>query len=169
MRLLFPFLAEALGLAYAYSGRVAYGLSLLGEAQAVHAKMRGGAGQALRLVSLSQGRLMAGESDEADRLAVAAVEMARRYEEMGNVAYALFQRGEVASARREPEPATALYREALVTAESLEMAPLVARCRLGLGLAGGQRSDVAAALDLLTAFGMPLWRGQAERALAALR
>jgi transcriptional regulator with AAA-type ATPase domain/tetratricopeptide (TPR) repeat protein len=169
MRLLFPFLAEALGLAYAYSGRVADGLSLLGEAQAVHAKMRGGAGQALRLVSLSQGRLMAGEIDEADRLGVAAVEMARRYEEMGNVAYALFQRGEVASARREPERATALYREALITAESLEMSPLVARCRLGLGLAGGQRSEIAAALDLLTAFGMPLWREQAERALAALR
>jgi class 3 adenylate cyclase/tetratricopeptide (TPR) repeat protein len=169
IRLLFPFLAEALGLAYVYSGRVDDGLPLLREAQAVHLAMRGGAGQAIRLVSLSQGHLAAGEFDEADRLAVAALEMARRYDETGNVAYALFQRGEVALGRAPHDRAMTHYREALTVADELEMRPLAPRCRLGLGIARGHRADVAAALDLLATFGMPLWQEQAERALAELR
>jgi tetratricopeptide (TPR) repeat protein len=170
LRFLFPFLAEALGLAHLYSGRVPDGLALLREAQAVHMAMRGGAGQALRLFSLSQGHLIAGDVAEAERLAVAALEMAARYDEMANATYARFQLGEVALARtpRETAAATTHYREALAEAEKLEMWPLVARCRLGLGIAAGRRADVAAALDLLIAADMPLWREQAERALAAL-
>jgi hypothetical protein len=57
---------------------------------------------------------------------------------------------------------------ALTVADELGMRPLAARCRLGLGMALGQRTDVAATLELLTTFGMPLWREQAERALAEL-
>jgi tetratricopeptide (TPR) repeat protein len=170
VRILLPMILEGLGLAYVYSGRLTEGLPLLREAQAVHVVMRGGAGQSLRLVSLSSGALAAGERDEADRLAVAALDMAREYEEMGNAAYALFQRGEalLAQGRDASAHAAAHYREALQLAEEHQMRPLVLRCRVGLALAAGERTAVVATIDALTSMGMQLWREQAERALAAL-
>ncbi|HZP35367.1 MAG TPA: AAA family ATPase [Methylomirabilota bacterium] len=168
IRLLFPFLAESLGLAYSYSGRVDAGLPLLHEAQAVHMAMRGTAGQAIRLVSLSQGYLAAGELDEAEHLAARGWDMAQQHKEMGNAAYALVQRGEVSLARSDREQATLHYRHALTIAEELDMRPLAARCRLGLGVAQTQRADVAAALDVLNTLGMPLWSEQAARALLTL-
>ena len=54
------------------------------------------------------------------------------------------------------------------------MRPLMAHCRLGLGLAAARQgrkdtahSDVAAALDLYRALDMPFWRDRAEREVAA--
>jgi transcriptional regulator with AAA-type ATPase domain/tetratricopeptide (TPR) repeat protein len=168
MRLLFPFLAEGLGLAYAYSNRIAAGLDLLREAQEMHERLRGGAGQALRHASLSQGHLVGGDITAADRFAESAVALARSFGETGYLAYALFQRAEVSAARREAT-APEQYRDALMAADKLQMLPLVARCRLGLGVVLGERAEVVAALDLLSTLGMPLWREQAEQALATLR
>ena len=171
VRILLPMILEGLGLAYVYSGQLEDGLPLLREAQAVHIAMRGGAGQSLRLVALSTGHLVAGEIDEADRLAVTAFELAQQYEELGNAAYALLQRGDAALARAagEAELARTHYRAALTIAEELQMRPLAARCRLGLAVAGGEPSAVAVAIDALAALGMQLWRAQGERALASLR
>ena len=136
----------------------------------MHMAMRGTAGQAIRLVSLSCGHLAAGQLDEADRLAVDALQMAKQHDEKGYAAYALAQRGEVSLARAPNDPGQAAlnYRDALTIADDLEMRPLAARCRLGLGIAQAQRADIAAAFDLLTALGMPLWRDQAARALSGL-
>jgi transcriptional regulator with AAA-type ATPase domain/tetratricopeptide (TPR) repeat protein len=171
VRILLPMILEGLGLAQVYAGRVDDGLPLLREAQATHVAMRGGAGLSIRLVSLSKGHLAAGEINEADRLAAAALEMARSYEEMGNAAYALLQRGEAAFVRMpdNPDPAIMHYREALTLAEDLQMRPLAARCRLGLAVAKGERPALVAAVGALAALNMPLWREQGERALAVLR
>jgi hypothetical protein len=97
--------------------------------------------------------------------------MARSYEEMGNAAYALLQRGEAAFVRMpdNPDPAIMHYREALTLAEDLQMRPLAARCRLGLAVAKGERPALVAAVGALAALNMPLWREQGERALAVLR
>jgi tetratricopeptide (TPR) repeat protein len=170
VRLLLPMILEGLGLAHVYAGRVDDGLPLLREAQATHVAMRGGAGLSIRLASLSKGHLAAGEINEADRLAAAALEMARSYEEMGNAAYALLQRGEAAFVRSpgDPESAMTHYRDALTIAEELQMKPLAARCRLELAVAGGERPAIVTAMDALAALGMSLWREQGERALAAL-
>lgn len=79
--------------------------------------------------------LWADRLEEAERLAVEALAVARERGERGDEGWALHLTAEVA-ARREPpdlDRAAAVYREALTIAIALEMHPLEARCHLGLG------------------------------------
>lgn len=67
------------------------------------------------------------------------------------------------------------YRDALALAQELEMRPLEARCRLGLGTVLGRagareqgRVELGAAVEMLRSLGMPYWLARAETALGDL-
>jgi tetratricopeptide (TPR) repeat protein len=172
--LLLPWVAAALGLAYALDGRVAAGLALVehGMEQAV---ARGTAGTLVRVVAwLSEAYLLAGRLEEARQRAAQAVDLARQYQQRGHQAWALWLLGE-STARHEPpevEPAAGHYRQALALAEELGMRPLQAHCHRGLGMlyarTGQQqaRAALVAAIDLYRDMEMRFWLPQAEAALA---
>ncbi|HKC83296.1 MAG TPA: tetratricopeptide repeat protein, partial [bacterium] len=103
MRLVLPFLADSLGLAYALAGRNAESLPLLHEALDLHVTMRGTATQSARLVSLAQGHLLAGNAAEAVSLASRALELAERHGERGYLAYAHGALGEAFMALESPD------------------------------------------------------------------
>ncbi|HYL81592.1 MAG TPA: hypothetical protein VEU07_12310, partial [Candidatus Acidoferrum sp.] len=80
-------------------------------------------------------------------------------------------RGASADSRQAEE----CYRQAILVASELDMRPLLARCRLGLGVLYRDmaqlpqaRSEVAAAVDLFRSMEMPFWLAEAEAAMAEL-
>jgi hypothetical protein len=93
-------------------------------------------------------RLLAGDVHAALDAAQDAVSLATRHGERGHMAWALRARAEAEAQGGidSLERATKSYREAIVLAGELEMRPLVARCRLGLGILMarvGQREPAA--------------------------
>jgi tetratricopeptide (TPR) repeat protein len=76
--LLFPLIAAPLGWVYARAGRHAEGLRLLHDAVQRAETMELAANHALRLVWLAEVFLLAGERDAAKRLALSALDLARR-------------------------------------------------------------------------------------------
>jgi tetratricopeptide (TPR) repeat protein len=168
------FTASLLGAAYALSGRVAESLPLLEQAGAELGSE--GAGTEARIaIPLSEGYLMAGRIEEAHRLAALALDGSRQRKERGYQAQALRLLGEIA-ARRQPSDngfAQTHFRDAQTLAEELEMRPLEARCRLGIGKlqlnAGKGREaaiELSAAVSMLRAMSMDFWLPEAEAALA---
>jgi class 3 adenylate cyclase/tetratricopeptide (TPR) repeat protein len=176
MRLVLPFLADSLGLAYALAGRTADALPLLQEALDLHTKLRGTSTQAARLVSLAQGYTVSGNAAEAVRLAGRALELAQQHGERGYLAYAHAALGEAFAALGAPDSSRAEEHWLAATALSreLEMRPLEARCHLGLGLLSSllSRHDsverLTAAVTLLGELKMSFWLAQTRTALARL-
>jgi len=125
---LFPFVAAPLGWAYALAGRHEEGLALLQDAIERAEAMEWAGNHAIRLVWLGQAHLRAGHGDAAARLALRALELARRLGERGHEAYALQLLGELAGKAVPPdvERASEHYRAALTLAEALGMRPLAA-------------------------------------------
>ena len=92
-------------------------------------------GHSTALIHTGEAHLAAGGLDEARRYAGQALDLASRQGARGDEARARHLLGEIAS-RGEPsesEQALESYAAALVLAEELGMAPLQARCHLGLG------------------------------------
>jgi class 3 adenylate cyclase/tetratricopeptide (TPR) repeat protein len=166
----FPLLAASLGYAYALSGRVAEGLSLLDQVLRQTDKgnrvVRG-----LCLSFLSEAHLTAGRPGDAAAAARRGVEWTRQRHERGDEARNLRALAE-ATARMDPpdfEAADGLCREAIALADGLGMRPLVARCHLdqgrvarGTGQPDRARDHMASAVDRLRAMGMTFWLAQAE-------
>jgi tetratricopeptide (TPR) repeat protein len=163
----FPFYYRAaatyLALAYALAGRATDALPLLGQIEGGNPIVRG------------EASLLAGEVQEADRLAQQALANSRHRKMRGIEARALWLLGEIAMHRDTPNVASAAapYQQALTLAEELGMRPLQAHCHRGLGMlyaTGGQREQARAALDaaivLYRAMDMTLWLPQTEAALA---
>ena len=114
-----PTLARAtLGYAYALSGKISEGMSLLREAIAEAEKSGQVAGQAWRLAWLAEVALLAGRPNDAATWADQALEQARQRGERGHEAWALRARAEVAAARKRSarDPAHEHYHEALALA-----------------------------------------------------
>jgi hypothetical protein len=72
-----------------------------------------------------------------------------------------------------PDEAERRYREALTLAEDLEMRPLQARCRLGLGSrfrrigrSDEARAELSTAATMLREMGMTFWLPEAQAELA---
>ncbi len=132
---MFPFMATALGHAYALSGRIAEAVPLLEQAVEWAAGSGMTGGQALRLAQLGEGLLLAGRVDDAVVAAERALALAREHKERGHEAWALRLLGEIHSVagRLDVEKAAGSFRQAIVLAESLGMRPLAAHCALGLG------------------------------------
>jgi tetratricopeptide (TPR) repeat protein len=161
-----PFLyrraAEYLALAYALAGRATDALPLLGQIEG-NPVVRG------------EAYLLAGEVEEADRLAQQALANSRHRKMRGNEARTLWLLGEIAMRRDPPDVAQTEthYQQALTLAEELGMRPLQAHCHHGLGRlyhstgrAEPARTALAAAINLYRAMDMTLWLSQVEAALA---
>ena len=154
--------AVHLALAYALAGRATDALPLLGQIEG-------------NAVVCGEAYLLAGEVEEADRLAQQGLTNSRHRKMRGNEARALWLLGEIAMRRDPPDvaQAEAHYQQALTLAEELDMRPLQAHCHNGLGTlyaATGQREQahaaLAAALALYRTMEMTFWLPQTEATLA---
>jgi class 3 adenylate cyclase/tetratricopeptide (TPR) repeat protein len=169
-----PWLAAALGVAYALDGRVVAGLALAehGVEQAV-AVCRPRL-LAYAVIQLSEAYVLAGRLEEARQRAAQALDLARQYTQRGNQAWALWLLGE-STARQVSsavEPAVGHYRQTLALAEALGMRPLQAHCHHGLGTLyarTGQpqqaRVELSTAREMYRAMAMSFWLPQVETTL----
>ncbi len=130
-----PWTASTLGLAYALGGRCELGIEY-----AEDGVKRGDAlglprYQPLRISLLANVYLLAGRCEDAHAAAQRALELARRYQEKGPEAWALYLLA--ASQKDSPRPQTTpvrdTYLDALRRSETVGMRPLSAHCHLGLG------------------------------------
>jgi class 3 adenylate cyclase/tetratricopeptide (TPR) repeat protein/ribosomal protein L40E len=169
-----PGVKGSLGYAYAISGRVSEGLSLLQEAieaaesserLALHALLVAYAGDVLRLANRMQG---------ARTYAERALSLARERGERGIEAWALCLMGDIARspAAGETQAAVSRYEEAFDLAAELGMRPLTARCQLGLAhvhQAAGNRDAftdrIGSAVEQFREMKMHSWQERAEQAL----
>jgi class 3 adenylate cyclase/tetratricopeptide (TPR) repeat protein len=166
----FPWVAYCLGHAYTACGRVAEGCSLLDQAVRQAESVQLFAHHSLRFAYLGQARLRAGCLGEARDLTQRALDLAREHGERGHEARVLWLLGEVeCEPGLDPLRAAECYREALDTAASLDMRPLVAHCHLGLGKLlqrTGKRQEAQEHLTTATAMfremDMRFWLEQAE-------
>ena len=177
IRTLFPVIAAQLGYARALSGRVGDGVSMLSEAVTAADAVKTTMNHALSVGFLGEATLLAGRIGEAHKHAVRACDLANSRSEQGALAWALRLRAEIARRSAPPDgrPAVALYREALTLAQRLEMRPLEAHCRLGLGTLLRQagrleeaHAELSAAVAMLRALKAKHWLKEAEAALANL-
>jgi tetratricopeptide (TPR) repeat protein len=175
IRLVVPFLAASLGVAYALTGRVAEALPLLEKGVEQATGMDFILDHALRVIWLGETYLLADRLDEAYTQAQRALEFSQAHREQGHEAYAFRLLGEIAAQRTplETEQAKAHYQQALALAEKLGMRPLQAHCHRGLGMLYSNmgrleeaRAALATAIELYCAMEMTFWLPQAEAALA---
>jgi tetratricopeptide (TPR) repeat protein len=175
--LFFPWIAAALGAAYALAGRGVDAVPLLTQALEQVTAMGTVIHQALCGLSLGEGQLLAGHLEEAHALTEGVLAHARKRQERGCQAYALRLLGEIAARRDPPESVQAEvhYRQALALAEELGMRPLLAHCHLGIGMLYrqmGQLSEahtaLSTAIELYRTMEMTFWLPQAEAALAQI-
>ena len=177
LSLWFPPVASALGVGYSLSGRVADAVRLLERAVEQSEGMRLGGWHSRVLAAMGHAYLLAGRPTDALQATRRALEIARAHKERGHEAWSWRLLGEIAlrSELSIPEAEQALHRT-LTLATELEMRPLAAHSRLGLGRwfqRAGNRMDaeahMRAAIALFGELGMRLWVAQAESALESLR
>jgi tetratricopeptide (TPR) repeat protein len=174
----FPWVAAALGRAYALSGRTQEGLSLLEDGIRQAERTRFMFGQGLRVAWLAEAYATAGHMAAADEQAARALRLAREHRERGHEAWALFTAGAIA-AHRAPvnmDAAESSYRAASALASELGMRPLVAHCHLDLGDLSRRanrlddaREHLEAAITMYREMAMPFWLKKAEAAMSVLR
>jgi hypothetical protein len=120
---------------------------------------------------LGEGFLLVGRNNEATRLALWALDVAREHKGRGCEALALRVRSEIVLRGDSPDmaEADASYHQAMALAEELGMRPLVAHCHLGLGTLYRRTGDHAKANEHLTKamtmyreMGMGFWLEKAE-------
>jgi tetratricopeptide (TPR) repeat protein len=130
-----------------------------------------------RLTYRGETCLLAGRVDEANAVALQAVQFCCERKERGFHAWALRLLGEIRSHRNPPDTQAAQdhYRQALVLATDLEMRPLVAHCHLGLGklfCCTGNRGQAQEHFTVATAMyremDMPYWLEQAKTGMRKL-
>jgi DNA-binding SARP family transcriptional activator len=169
-----PSLGAALGYAYLLAGRYGDGTASI-EAAVREAETHGiGAGHALRLAWLAEALLASNRLEEAEEVAGRAIALASERGERGHEAWAFRALAEVLATRAE-RTAEAPYHRALALADALGMAPLTARCRLGLGRVLGRagapteaRESLGAACVEFAALGMSRLAQLTSRELDAL-
>ena len=102
-------------------------------------------GHALLVVSLAEGRLLAGDTAEAAVLARRALELARAQHERGYEAWTLRLLGEIALRDAEGGEGERWWPAAMTLAADLGMRPLVAHCHRGLAELSRRRGNAAEA------------------------
>jgi class 3 adenylate cyclase/tetratricopeptide (TPR) repeat protein len=131
-------IASILGYAYAQSGRMEEGESLMRQAIDASRASGGMVNHASEVTRLAEALVLAGRLDEAAALAEEALELARKHQERGNEALALRLLGELA-VRRAPGDAGAArqhYDRAAQIAAELGMEPLRMSCQAALASVG---------------------------------
>ena len=163
-----PFVAAALGAAYALAGRADEALPLVAGAVEEFRSRPRHTRPALILLYAGMTCLSVGRVDDAAGHAREALTLTRRLGARGGEAHALCLAGDVASTGGD-EDASGYYREGLALAEELGIRPLVAHCHLGLGKLyrrTGARKQAQQYLVTATAMyrdmGMTYWLEQAE-------
>jgi tetratricopeptide (TPR) repeat protein len=139
--------AARLGSAYRLSGRVEEARAVL-EAELANEAHPWTAFLPLNACALADVYLHGGRLVEAEQMATRALDLARRHEQRGEEARAMWVLGEIA-ARRAPAEAEGRYRSAEELAGALGMRPLVAQCRLSLGRLHRRSGDHQRARDQL--------------------
>jgi tetratricopeptide (TPR) repeat protein len=169
-----PSLGAALGYAYLLAGRYDDGAASIAAAVRKAETHGIGAGHALRLAWLAEALFASNRLAEAEEVARRAITLASERGELGNEAWAFRALAEVL-ATRAGRPAEAPYQQALALADALGMAPLTARCRLGLGRMLGRvgarteaRESLGAASVEFAGLGMSRLAQLASRELEAL-
>ena len=169
----FRSIASVLGTAYALLGRVDEALALLDRAIEGYLERN----EVPRFAWISEALVLARRPDEARARAEQALAV---YQDIGDRCYegwALRLLGEIEVAAGNADVAAAEdhLHAALALADTLELRPLAARCRLDLGLlhqrAGGggrARGELDCASAEFRALGMPYWLARAEQARALL-
>ena len=174
----FPRVASALGRAYALAGRLADALPLLAESVERTASMRLLSAHSPALTALGEASLLDGRVAQALELARQGLTVAEQNGERGHAAWARRLLGEIAlsSGRADAERAVECFRGALTLATELEMRPLMAHCRLGLGEAArllgdstGAEAHLETAADLFGAMQMGFWEARSLAELGGLR
>jgi tetratricopeptide (TPR) repeat protein len=173
--LLLPRAASALGAALTLAGRLEDALPLL-ELSVETAGAKGLIGGcSLLVIQLGQAKLLAGHTDEAHNLGARALDVARKYRERGNEAWAQYLLGDLAMRAGSPDFAAAAvhYDEAMAAAGALSIRTLVAHCHAALGelygLAGQNdrsRHHLISATTMFREMDMRFWL---ERAQAAVK
>jgi len=175
VRNIFDIAAAHLGYAYALSGRLPEGVTLIEEALA-HPDATGTTSHPLLLAYLGEAHLLAGRRDDAVAVARSALDFAHRQKERGNEAWVLRLLGDIAAHAdpADPESAQRHYTQALARADELGMRPLAAHCHLGLGKLFHRTGDRAKAAEHLTIaatmyreMDMGFWLEKAEAELGA--
>jgi tetratricopeptide (TPR) repeat protein len=166
-----PVTMAALGHVYAWSGRLEEGIALLQQALALYESEGVGYEQVISVVHLGEAYLRADRVEDARACTDRAVGLARARGERGYEAHARRLLGEVAalSGPGEVPEAEAQYRQALASAEELDMRPLAAHCHVGLGQLYRRTGKLAQAEERLTVgttmyreMNMRFWLEQAE-------
>ncbi|HEY5871549.1 MAG TPA: hypothetical protein VI542_39235 [Candidatus Tectomicrobia bacterium] len=173
--LLFPWIAAALGAAYALAGRGTDAVPLLTQAMERSTATKTFVYQTLCGLSLGEAQMLAGSLGEAHALTEGVLALARERQERGHQAYALRLLGDIAARREPPDTvqAEAYYQDALALAEALGMRPLQTHCYRSLGALYSQtdraalaRAVLSTAIELYRAMDMTFWLPEAESALA---
>jgi tetratricopeptide (TPR) repeat protein len=161
-------IALSLGLAYALTGRTSDALALARDARDQLHWIGPSA------IWFAEIQLLAGVPDEANRIALEAVDVFHRSRERGREAEICRVLGAIALASHpaDQEEAEARYHQALTLADELGMRPLVAHCHLGLGKLYRRTGDhakaeehLATATTMYREMGMTFWLEKAEAEL----
>jgi len=172
-----PIAMASLGHVYAWSGRIAEGVSWLQQALTAYESAGIGYYHSLSVERLGEAYLLADQVENARACADRAVMLARGRGERGYEAWALRLQGEVASHHDRPDVTTAgaHYGAALALASELEMRPLVAHSHHGLGRLyrrTGNREQAQEHLTTATAMygkmDMRFWLERAQAELSSL-
>ena len=172
-----PVIDCELGHAYAMLGRTGDGLPLLENAVQQATARKQVAILAQMMLRLGDGKLRVGLVDEAASIGARALELSQKQEDQGSQAHSYHLLGEVARLRGSGhlEAAEKHYVGAETLAERCHMRPMVARCRLGLGLLWAAREDHAQAklhlteaVSLFRDMNMLAWLDRGTSALRAL-
>jgi hypothetical protein len=174
LRVSSPVTMGLLGYAYALSGRVSEGLSLLLEAEAAANSLDLRWFRAIQDVHLGETHLLAHTLDQARFYATRALTFARERHQRGYEAWALRLLGDIALKSDPPdaEQADAHFREARALADELRMRPVAAHCALGLaqlyqrtGRRHEAREQITAAVTMYREMDMQFWLPEAEAAM----
>jgi len=169
-----PGVMGSLGYAYAMSGHVSDGLSMLQEALEAAEVSGRLAFHSLLVVHMGEVLALANRLEDAWSVAERALTLARERGERGVEAWALRLSAEIV--RDSPSSgggeAQTYYRKAMALADELGMRPLMARCHLGLGRAYGRaqnpgeaREHLREAVRLFREMDMRSWLQKVEQAL----
>jgi class 3 adenylate cyclase/tetratricopeptide (TPR) repeat protein len=170
-----PAITQALGLAYALSGRVVEALPLLELAVEQQSASAQRDGTHEMLLGLSEAYILSDRPGAAVQLAERALTLSRDRKERGSQAWALRLLGDIAAHRNPPdcEQAETHYQQALVLANELGMCPLQAHCHRGLGTLYRQtgqsaqaRAALSTAINMYREMEMTFWLPQAEATLS---
>jgi class 3 adenylate cyclase/tetratricopeptide (TPR) repeat protein len=147
-----PIPSSLLGLACALDGQLERGLTLLRGAVAETKQLGVNAYRALWTAHLAEGLLVAGQTQPALDVAREAVGLATEFKEAGNHARALLALGEAYRRTGDSSLARAdeTLRQALLEAEELKLAPLVAHCYAALGRLAAATGDQERAAEYTT-------------------